>query len=294
MRRSVNLLHYVLVVFFLLTSISSVFGWGPKGHELINQAAINKAPVGSRGFPTFFKGRDNVAWIIFLAMEPDRWKESGEDELKAAESSNHYLDFELLKGMDLPRDRLAAVERYIANGNKAGEVGYLPYMILETFEKLKVSFRAYRDEKKSGQTTFPVERNAVYYAGVLGHYVADGSVPLHVTIKYDAWKGENPNGYRTEKGLHDKFEDEFVNKFVMLSPVQAAVAGPHLLDDPPKAVNDLLRDSFSLVETVYQLEKRGELDHPSDSAKSFVANRLAAGSQMLLDLWWTAWKKSES
>jgi hypothetical protein len=294
MRRSVNLLHYVLVVFFLLMSISSVFGWGPKGHELINQAAINKAPVDRQGFPNFFKSRDNVAWIIFLAMEPDRWRESGEDELKAAESSNHYLDFELLKGMDLPRDRLVAVERYIANGNKAGEVGYLPYMILETFEKLKVSFRAYRDEKKSGHTTFPVERNAVYYAGVLGHYVADGSVPLHVTIKYDAWKGENPNGYRTEKGLHDKFEDEFVNKFVMLSPVQAAVAGPHLLDDPPKAVNDLLRDSFSLVETVYQLEKRGELDHPSDSAKSFVAKRLAAGSQMLLDLWWTAWKKSES
>ncbi len=294
MKRFLNSLHYFFAVFFLLLPLSSVFGWGPKGHELINQAAINKAPVGRQGFPNFFKSRDNVAWIIFLAMEPDRWRESGEAELKAAESSNHYLDFELLKGMDLPQDRLAAVERYIANGHKAGEVGYLPYMILETFEKLKVSFRAYRDEKKSGQTTFPVERNAVYYAGVLGHYVADGSVPLHVTIKYDAWKGENPNGYRTEKGLHDKFEDEFVKKFVPLAPVQAAVTAPHLVDDPPKAVNDLLHDSFSLVETVYQLEKRGELDHPSESAKSFVAKRLAVGSQMLLDLWWTAWKKSES
>jgi hypothetical protein len=294
MRRCVNLLHYFLVVFFLLTSISSVFGWGPKGHELINQAAINKAPVGNRGFPNFFNSRDNAAWIIFLAMEPDRWRESGEAELKAAESSNHYLDFELLKGMDLPQDRLAAVERYIANGNKAGEVGYLPYMILEMFEKLKVSFHAYRDEKKSGRTAFPVERNAVYYAGVLGHYVADGSVPLHLTLKFDGWKGDNPNNYRTEKGLHAKFETDFVDKFVTLASVQTNVTAPHLLDDPPKAVNDLLHDSFSLVETVYQLEKRGELDHPSDSAKSFVAKRLAVGSQMLLDLWWTAWKKSES
>ena len=294
MKISLHPLHYFLIPLFLFLSISSSFGWGPKGHEIVNQAAINKAPIGGRTFPSFFKNRENIAWIIFLALEPDRWREGGESELKASESANHYLDFELIKEMDLPRDRMAAVERYIANGNKAGEVGYLPYTILELFEKLKVSFRTYRDAKKSGQPTLPVERSAVYHAGVLGHYVADGSVPLHVTVKFDVWKGENPNGYRTEKGLHVKFEDEFVKKFVPLASVQSMIGAPRLLEDPPKAVNDLLRDSFSFVETIYQMEKGGELDKPSEGTKAFVAKRLALGSQMLLDLWWTAWKKSDS
>ena len=138
------------------------------------------------------------------------------------------------------------------------------------------------------------ERNAVDHAGVLGHYVADGSVPLHVTIKFNGWKGDNPNGYRTEKWLHDKFEDEFVKTFVPLAPVEAMIGEPRLLEGPPKAVNHLLRDSFSSVETIYQMEKAGELDKPSEGTKAFVVRRLAMGSQMLLDLWWMAWKKSES
>ena len=292
MKRSLNLLHYFSVALFLLVPFSSVFGWGPKGHELVNKAAINKAPGGGDGFPSFFKTQESNLWIIFMALEPDRWRESGETELKAAESSNHYLDLELVKGTDLAADRMAAIEHYATNGNKPGEVGYLPYVILETFEKLKISFREYRSAKKRGRGTLPVERNVIYDAGLLGHYVADGSVPLHLTIKYDGWKGENPNGYRTEKGMHGKFETDFVDKFVALAPVQASVTAPRVLDDPPRAVIEFLRDSFSLVETVYQLEKRGELDNPSDSAKSFVVRRLAVGSQMLLDLWWTAWKKS--
>ena len=292
MKLSLNRLRYFFVALFLLEPFSSAFGWGPKGHEFVNKAAIGKAPRGSEGFPSFFKTQESNLWIIFMALEPDRWRESGEAELKAAESPNHFLDLELLKGVDPAADRMAAIERYAANGNKPWEVGYLPYVILETFEKLKISFRTYRSAKAAGLNTLSVERNVVYDAGLLGHYVADGSVPLHVTIKYNGWKGDNPNGYRTEKGLHDKFENEFVEKFVTLAPVQAIVTAPRVLDDPPRAVIDYLRKSFSLVEAIYQLEKRGELDHLSDSTKSFVVKRLAVGSQMLLDLWWTAWKKS--
>ena len=96
MRRALNPLHYFFAALFLLPPFSSVFGWGPQGHEMVNQAAINKAPVGSRGFPSFFKSRENVASITFLALEPDRWRESGEPQLKAGESSTHYLDIELL------------------------------------------------------------------------------------------------------------------------------------------------------------------------------------------------------
>jgi hypothetical protein len=44
----------------------------------------------------------------------------------------------------------------------------------------------------------------------LGHYVADGSQPLHTTIQYNGWVGSNPNGYTTEHGIHSQFESTYV------------------------------------------------------------------------------------
>jgi hypothetical protein len=44
---------------------------------------------------------------------------------------------------------------------------------------------------------------------------------------------------------------------------------------------------------VYQLAKAGGLtDHGSPEACAFTVSRLAAGSQMLLNLWYTAWLDS--
>ena len=50
----------------------------------------------------------------------------------------------------------------------------------------------------------------MFYAGWLGHYVADGSQPLHTTIQYNGWTGPNPNGYTTEHKIHAQFETAFV------------------------------------------------------------------------------------
>jgi hypothetical protein len=47
------------------------------------------------------------------------------------------------------------------------------------------------------------------------------------------------------------------------------------------------------VENVYALEKAGGFNGKgSPEAFDFTAHRLAAGSQMLLDLWYTAWLES--
>ncbi len=284
--------HLIIALLFLF-SWSSALGWGQKGHELINEAAILKAPLGQDEFPKFFKHAESIDWIVFQGPEPDRWKERSEYMLRTSESPNHYLDFELLEGIELPKDRYTAIRRYMTKGRKPEEVGLLPYAILETFEKLRVSFREYRKAIVESRETLHIGRNAIYCAGLLGHYVGDGSQPLHLTIHYDGWRGENPKGYRTEKGIHSKFESDFVSKFLALQSFHEMVTPPKVLDDPFEAVLSYLKDSHTQVERVYQLEKQGQLDDPSDSTKAFVAKRLAAGSQMLLDLWWTAWEKSK-
>ncbi len=54
-----------------------------------------------------------------------------------------------------------------------------------------------------------------------------------------------------------------------------------------------LRESNRQVENVYAIEKAGGFNGKgSPEAFDFTTHRLAAGSQMLLDLWYTAWLDS--
>jgi hypothetical protein len=56
-----------------------------------------------------------------------------------------------------------------------------------------------------------------------------------------------------------------------------------------------LRESNRQVESVYAIEKAGGFTGKgSPEAFDFTIHRLAAGSQMLLDLWYTAWLDSKS
>ncbi len=55
-----------------------------------------------------------------------------------------------------------------------------------------------------------MEQAILFYAGWLGHYVGDGSQPLHTTIQYNGWTGPNPNGYTTGHQIHYQFEGPFV------------------------------------------------------------------------------------
>ena len=85
--------------------------------------------------------------------------------------------------------------------------------------------RDYRTLSAAHQDTKPVEAAILFYAGWLGHYVGDGSQPLHVTINYNGWVGtENPNGYTTDHTIHWRFEGPFVDAAISASDVQPLIA----------------------------------------------------------------------
>ena len=138
------------------------------------------------------------------------------------------------------------------------------------------------------------ERNAIFYAGWLGHYVADASNPMHTTIQHNGWVGPNPNGYTTANTIHWKMEGIFVAanqkqlQFADLVP-----ASPRLLADPFQDYLSYLWDSHQYVEKVYQLEKAGGFDgEGTPESREFIRQRLAAGAQMLRDMWYSAWIQS--
>src|SRR6202041_2342026 len=109
-------------------------------------------------------------------------------------------------------------------------VGLQPYITMEVYGRLKAAFREYRQRQAAHQPTRAVEQAIIFYAGWLGHYVGDGSQPLHTTIQYNGWVGPNPNGYTTEHKIHWQFEGPFVGANIFAPQVESKMTPPRAID----------------------------------------------------------------
>ena len=249
-----------------------------------------------------------VGEIGYLGPEPDRWRSPTEFALKNAQEPDHFIDLERVSWLDpLPPGRY---EFYRKLYDKRVEllahpaddhpddylperVGLQPYITMEVYGRLKAAFREYRQRLASHQPTQAVQHAIIFYAGWMGHYVADGAQPLHTTIQYNGWVGPNPNGYTTEHRIHSQFETAYVAANITTKDFAGLVKSPERLDDPFARYVAYLKQSNGLVENAYVLEKaEGFAGKGSPAAFDFTTHRLAAGSQMLLDLWYTAWLES--
>ncbi len=283
----------------LLTEQS--FGWGSDGHRMINRLAATYLP---NDVPAFLHNGAALDLMDYLGPEPDRWKSRAEEELATESSPDHYIDMEWADLVGpLPRHRYDFV-RALAKAQAqhpemtltAEKVGMQPYAADEVWERLKAGMREYRRLVAANADTKPVETAIVFYAGWLGHYVADGAQPLHVTIQYNGWTGANPNGYTTEHRIHSQFESEYVAANVPASevaPLMKAAPAKALGGDIFESYVGYLRHTSGLVAKTYQIEKAGGFTGAgSPEAKSFTEERLAAGAIELRDMIYTAWIRS--
>jgi hypothetical protein len=297
-----NLLRSAAALVFLpLFLVQRSAAWGSDGHAMINRLAGERLPV---DVPEFLRSPAALNALEYYGPEPDRWKSLAEPELSNAGSPEHFIDFEWadLIGVPLPRNRYDFI-RALANAQQAHpdipltpeKVGLQPYVTVEYWERLKAAMRDYRELAAAHEDTKPVEAEIVFLAGIMGHFVADGSQPLHTTIQYNGWTGPNPNGYTTLHTIHARFESQFVH-----DNVDAAKNVLPLMTSPPVIAKDIfdgylayLRRSNELVEKVYQLDKAHAFDGAeTPEGKAFVDERLAAGATELRDLIYSAWVKS--
>src|SRR5579863_9301865 len=282
--------------------------WGDQGHTAVNRVAAQKIPASMPRFLRLAAGE-----IAYLGPEPDRWRSPSEFALKNAQEPDHFLDMERVSWLDpLPPGRyefyrklyekrasiLAQPDSDSAKNERPDDylperVGLQPYITMEVYGRLKAAFREYRQRLAAHQPTQAVQQAIIFYAGWLGHYVADASQPLHTTIQYNGWVGPNPNGYTTQHTIHAQFESTYVAAHITAKDFAGLVKSPERLDDPFARYIAYLKQSNGLVENVYALEKAGGFTGKgSPAAFDFTTHRLAAGSQMLLNLWYTAWLES--
>jgi hypothetical protein len=279
----------------VLLQNDAAFAWGSEGHTYVNRVAAEKIPA---SMPLFL--RQAVGEIAYLGPEPDRWRSPSEFALKNSQEPDHYIDLERVSWLDpLPAGRYEFYRKLYEKRASTTDhpddflpehVGLQPYITMEVYGRLKAAFREYRQRQATHQPTLAVQHAIIFYAGWLGHYVGDGSQPLHTTIYYNGWFGANPNGYTTQHGIHAQFETAYVAANITAKDFAGLVKKPERLDDPFARYVAYLRESNRLVENVYQLDKAGGFaGKGSPAAFAFTTKRLAAASQMLLDLWYTAW-----
>ncbi len=299
MKKSLKPAVFILIAFsILLLQSSDVRGWGQLGHEISGRAAVMKLPS---EMPKFF--RQSADRLSYLNPEPDRWRDRTESNIDRAMDSayapDHFLDMELV-----PPSAMKAMNRYdftaelIKAGQKPTTAGFVPYRILELFQTVRVEFRLWRAEKDSRRRRW-IEERIINDAGILGHYVSDVANPHHTTIHYNGWSGNNPNGYTVftrDRGIHFRFEEEFVAAQIKLNDVVPSVSqNARVIENPRDEIWKFLKSSNALVEQLYILDKKEPFSatNRSPEHKKFVIERLAAGTQMLRDLWWTAWVTSD-
>ena len=316
------------MILVIRTALILAFGtwcagaWDYEGHEAINDLALAALPAdfGLEMTP------DRKARVEYLAGEPDRWRNLRDLSLRQANAPDHYVDLEDLGLLgyttetlpplrydfmaQLARVRLEHPERFPAidpthDADHTRELyGFLPWSITENFEKLKSDFSILKTFRQEGGNEVEVanaEADCLYVMGILGHFVGDGSQPLHTSRNFNGWVGDNPEGYTTRTTFHAWIDGGYFRKTGRI-PVEEMAGRIHQArrlegDDQPdgvfRKVMDYLVASNQGVKPLYQMEKDGELSGYGEKGHEgliFLQGQLIQAGQMLGDLWWTAWE----
>ena len=289
----------VAAVLLPVMMVEPSFAWGHDGHSMINRIAVTYLPG---DVPAFLRSRAAQDAMDYYGPQPDQFR-NGDPKMYSTMVPEHDIDLEWADlGGPLPRRRYEYMKSLAAAQAKHPDidlspqnVGFLPYSTYEYYVSLLSAMRDYRRELAANRDTTAAEHEVVFLAGVLGHFVADGSQPLHMTYKYNGWVGENPNGYTTSKKTHGLVEGDFVHNNVKAADVAPLVETTKVmvLADPFEDFVTYLRHSQTFVEETYKLEKTGGfVGAGTPEAKAFTEARLAEGAIELRNMIYTAWLRS--
>jgi hypothetical protein len=309
----------------LLCGANLAHAWYEPGHRMINQLALEALPA---DFPSWVREPANAERIVFLSQEPDRWRRTSSALLQHANGLDHFVNLEQIEAAGLDLATLTPFRYQFVAAYAAGRAahpgrfpgpdparnrdhtlewpGFLPWAIAEYYAKLETEFSYLKTYEAYGT---PAEianarANVIYVMGVMGHFVGDGSQPLHVTVQHAGWVGPNPHGYPTQD-FHALVDGNFIAKAgITLAELEPQVTPARPLDlatrpdgrDPAFAdVMAYLEATRQKVDPLFRLMQAHQLDDASPgnrAGRAFFDERLLAGGEMLGSLWLTAWRQA--
>jgi hypothetical protein len=270
----------ISAILISLLTASFAGAWWLKGHENVAVAGCAGLPD---DVPAFF--RAGSATLAHCSGDPDRWKNPAALFLRASEAPDHYLDLEDYQGKELPSDRWKAIALLQELKQKPEGTGMLPYAIMENYDRLSCAFYDYRADPKNPA----IQAKCLVYAGILAHLTGDCAMPLHTTRDYD---GRKADGRVMQKGIHGRI-DGFPEKFGLTAEEIGRGLKAKALDNVWEYVVKQIDESHSQVERCYELDKAGAFAQPTEESRKFILERCRVGAQFTMDLWYSAWVRSE-
>jgi hypothetical protein len=171
---------------------SPAMAWGFETHKFIVSRAIDILPAEIR---PFFQA--NRVFVVEHCIDPDLWRIAGFTD----EPPRHFVDIDAYGKYpfsELPRDYDAAVAKF--GLETLTKNGLLPWRTAEMAGNLRRAFESLG--RGNGYSATDVK----LFSAIIGHYVADGHVPLHAGLNYDGQlTGQN--------GVHTRFEEDLFVRY---------------------------------------------------------------------------------
>lgn len=227
-----------VVICFFTTNITNA--WGFWGHMRINRLAVFTLPPEMIGFY-----KKHIEFLTEHAVDPDKRRYASEDE-----AARHYIDIDHYDSIPpykaLPRFWKDAVAKYTEDTLKA--YGIVPWHTEVMLGRLTYAFKE-RNVRKIIQTSAD-----------LGHYIADGHVPLHAT--------ENYNGLKTnQKGIHGFWESRIPELYG--DNFDFWVGKAEFIKNPNKRIWQYIVESGMAVDSVLSFERILNSEYDTDKKYCF-------------------------
>ncbi len=263
---------YLILVLLLIAALSPAHCWGPEGHSLITQHAIELLPSDIKPFY-----QANERYVVALCTLPDDWRESHKDT-----GPEHFYDLDELDQPPFTKARgtREEVERRFGK-EKVLHAGLLPWTIEERFARLVRAF-------KEGD-----EAEVVVQSALLAHFVGDAHVPFHATMFYDGKKPE-------QKGLHFRWETNLIA--LNLKPESIKPTSTTKIQAVLPAAFDWCIASNSAVETILAADDRAREIDPGHGYRYFrslagdtmsiLRSRLTSSAEDLAGVYVLAWEQA--
>lgn len=288
----------LVLVSALYYSPSKAKAWGRRGHAAIAETA---AMIAADRKPDAKYLRERAFDLGYYANVPDLvWKKP---ETYQAEWTNHFIDLEIFErafkskpaGKHFEMERSAFDAKFPEIDQKAGRVYW---RIRELAARLDELVKELNEKSLSKERRHALQADWLVIAGVIGHYVADLSQPLHVTENYDGQLSG-------QKGIHSYFETDVIDDYPpgeIESEIgrEAKLRAPAFFNRSAKKsllvlLEELAESSNKRLPELLRIDKRVGRTNTRRARMAYTrmhVERMAQGSLYLAEIWLRAsgWK----